>query len=251
MPIPRSAAMRTLGVAATLAAAAFVASAPSAAAKDDPAKAKADREALKKELKDKKCWYSYDLVYFVDSTKLKESRWDWKDPPPFKDVSEKKGGQLLLSLMTSAVGGEVAISIAVQKLPQYELNGSQKSVFSLPFSAWGKSVPVSKIDDMAQGFYEEWTRSATDVIKEKCHPPKKKAVGPAEWYSTAVGTDKDSKKRERHDWYVWGTTGAAVPCTWIGEVTIAEKFIDNDEFVQKSEDVMKNMKEITDKRAKQ
>jgi hypothetical protein len=243
--------IRSLSVAVALAAAALLLPALPASAKDDPAKIKADREALKKEMKDKKLWYFHDLSYSVDPAKLKETRWEWKDPPPFKDLEEKKGGQFMADFCPTA-GGAWAVRIAVIKMPHYQMTADNKrQPFERPFDAWGRSVLLSKIDEIAQGYFEDWIREATDVLKEKCIPTKKKNVGPAEYYSSAVGTDKELKVRVRKDWYHWGTTGAGIPCTWVAEVTFSEKFWDKEEFAQRAEDVIKNMKEITDKRAKQ
>jgi hypothetical protein len=217
-------------------------------AKDDPAAQAAAREKVKKELKEKKFFYTFDLTYAVDSQKLKESRWTWTDPPPFQEVSEKQGGQFYVTLASET--GEQWVTLAVIKSPHFERHGNQQSDFQHEFKSWGKTVPVSKIGDMAEGFYEDWIREATDVIKDKCKATKKRTLGPGEYYATAVGTDKEDKKRVRKIWAVWGTTGAATPCTWIAIATIAEKFVDTDEIIKKAEDMIGGLKEIKDPRLK-
>jgi hypothetical protein len=242
--------IRPFIVAAAVAAAAAltpVLTAPSVLAKDDPAAEAKAREAVKKDLKEKKFFYTFDLMYAVDSVKLKESRWSWKDPPPFPEVSEKKGGQFWAVLASDA--GEQWVTITVQKMPHYERNGNSETTFNLPFKSWGKTVLVSKVDDMAEGFYEDWILEATDVIKDKCKKTKKRNLGPGEFYATAVGTDKEDKKRVRKIWVVWKTT-SGVPCTWIAIATIAEKFIDTEEITKKAEDMIGGLKEVKDARLK-
>lgn len=216
-------------------------------AKDDPgAEAKA-REAVKKDLKDKKFFYTFDLTYSVDSAKLKETRWSWKDPP-FPEATEKDNMQFNATLASDT--GERWVQLGVWKMPHFERKGNSQSNFTYEFKSWGKSVQVSKIGDMAEGFYEDWMKECTDPIKDKCKPTKKRALGPGEYYATAVGTDKDEKKRVRNIWVVWGTTGAGTPCTWFAKATIAEKFIDEPEIIKKAEDMIAGLKELKDPRLK-
>ena len=216
-------------------------------AKDDAAAIAAAKEAVKKDLKEKKFFYTFDLSYAVDTVKLKESRWSWKDPP-FPGANEKGDVQYLATLASDA--GERWVQFIVIKRPHFERNGSQQSNFQHEFKSWGKTVPVSKIGDMAEGFYEDWIREATDVIKDKSKPTKKRALGPGEYYATAVGTDKDEKKRVRKIWAIWGTTGSGTPCTWNVEATIAEKFVDTEEIIKKVEDMIAGLKEVKDPRLK-
>jgi hypothetical protein len=243
--------IRPFAIAAAVAAAAVMTSVAATRpllAKDDPAAQATAREAVKKDLKEKKFFYTYDLSYSVDSAKLKESRWSWKDPPPFTDVSEKQGGEFFAQLASDA--GEVWVTLVVVKHPHFEQKGSQRAPFQVEFKSWGKTVLVSKVDEMAEGQYEDWTREATDVIKDKCKVTKKRNLGPGEYYATAVGTDKKDKKRVRKIWATWGTTGSGVPCTWVAEATIAEKFVDTDEIIKKTEDMIAGLKEIKDPRLK-
>ena len=243
--------IRPVVVAAAVAAAAAltpVLTAPSVLAKDDPAAEAKAREAVKKDLKDKKFFYTFDLSYFVDAPKLKESRWSWKDPPPFQEVSEKKGGQFYVVLASDS--GEQWVTLVVIKHPHFEQQGNMRQPFEIPFKSWGKTVSVSKVGEIAEGQYEDWIREATDVIKDKCKATKKKTLGPGEYYATAVGTDKEDKKRVRKVWVTWGTTGAGTPCTWIATATIAEKFVDTEEILKKVDDMIGGLKEIKDPRLK-
>jgi hypothetical protein len=222
---------------------------PSAAAKDDPAAKQKAKDDLKKELKDtKKYFVYYDLSYYVDAPKLKESRWVWKDPPPYSPISDKQGAEFYAEWVPTA-GGEAGIRIVVEKMPHSETKGGQKSVFSHEFKSWGKTVPVSKVDDMAKGFYFDWMKESAEPIVASCHEPKKQSTGPADWYATAVATDKDEKKRVRKDWYLWISQTPAGACTWVATVTIADKFKDVEEVIQRVKDLMTNTVEIKDKRA--
>jgi hypothetical protein len=219
-------------------------------AKDDPAAQAAAKEAVKKDLKEKKFFYTFDLSYSVDSAKLKESRWSWKDPP-FPGAMEKQDLQFAATLASDS--GEQWVRLLIWKMPHFERNGNQQSNFTHEFKSWGKTVPVSKTGDMAEGYYENWIREATDVIKDKCKATKKRALGPGEYYATAVGTgteEEDQKKRVRKIWVLWGTTGAGTPCTWLAQATIAEKFIDTEEIIKKAEDMIGGLKEIKDPRLK-
>ena len=216
-------------------------------AKDDPAEIAAAREAVKKDLKEKKSFFTFDLSYAVDTVKLKESRWSWKDPP-YPEAKEKEDLQFLATLASDS--GEVWVRLAIWKSPHFERNGNMTTTFSHPFKSWGETVLVSKIDDMAKGYYEDWIREATDVVKDKCKATKKRKLGPGEYYATAVGTDKDEKKRVRRIWVVWGTTGAGTPCTWLAQATIVDKFIDTEEIIKKTEDMIAGLKEIKDQRLK-
>lgn len=242
--------IRPFVVAAAVAAAAAltpVLTAPPVLAKDDPAAEAKAREAVKKDLKEKKFFYTFDLSYAVDSVKLKESRWNWSDPP-YPAANEKDNLQFNVRL--AAETGEVWVQFMVWKSPHFERNGNMQSNFQREFKSWGKTVLVSKVGDIAEGIYENWIREATDVIKDKCKATKKRNLGPGEYYATAVGTDKEDKKRVRKIWAVWSTSGGGVPCTWQAEATIAEKFIDTEEITKKAEDMIAGMKEIKDARLK-
>lgn len=220
-----------------------------AAAKDDPAAQQKAREELRKELKEtKKYFVFHDLSYFVDAPKLKDSRWDWKDPPPFSNVSEKQGGQFYATWVPNA-GGEWGIRVVVNKMPFSERKGNTTSNFSYEFKSWGKSVLISKVDEMALGFYEDWLKESSEPLKEHCDAPKKMKVGPSDWYATAVATDKEEKKRVRKDWYVWAAPYAGTQCLWVAEFTFQDKFKEVEEVIKRSKDVMKEITEIKDKRA--
>jgi hypothetical protein len=246
MEVPMS--PRILLVAAAVIAAAFAGPRLAAFAKDDAAAIAKAKEAVRADLKEKKCFYYYDLSYWVDAPKLKESRWDWREKP-FSDTTEEGGAQFVAT-WSDKVGAAAGIEFVVTKHPHFKREGNLQTNYSLPFKSIGETISLTKIDDIAEGFYKEFLADSTDVIKEKCSPPKKRKFGPGEYYATAVATQKDPKVRVRKIWHVWGTTGAGIPCTWVARVTIAEKFIDTPEILQKAEDLMKATKEITDKRLK-
>jgi hypothetical protein len=128
--------------------------------------------------------------------------------------------------------------------------GEKRSPSQFGFKAAGTTCMVSKIDEMAKGLYDDWLAESTEPIKDHCKEPKKQETGVAEWYATAVATDKELKKRVRKDWYVWGTTGAGIPCTWFATVTISDKFKDTEEVIQIAKNMMLQTVEIKDKRAK-
>lgn len=235
-------------VAAAVIAAAFAGPRFAALAKDDPAAIAKAKEAVRADLKEKKFFYYHDLSYQVDAPKLKESRWNWADPP-HSGATEEEGLQFVAD-WSDKVGAAAGIEVRVAKYPHFKRQGNSQTNYSMPFKSIGETISLTKVDDIAEGFYKEFLADSTDVIKEKCSPPKKKKFGPGEYYATAVATQKDPKVRVRKVWHVWGTTGAGTPCTWVAHITIAEKFIDTPEILQKAEDLMKATKEITDKRLK-
>jgi hypothetical protein len=243
---------RATSVAAAIAAAAILTPALTAVAKDDPAVAAAAREKVRAEYKAKK-WYPFsDLKFFVDSTKLKDQRWEFKDVKAPEALDE--GGAVYAVDLPSGNPNDATPSIRlfIQKWPHYKQQGSARATSTLAFKSWGKSVEISNVDQMCEGFYQDWLKSATDPIKDKCKPPEKKGgIGPAKLWGYAVATDKDSKKRERHDWFAWTTTDPPVPFTYMCEFTVTDsKFIDNEDWMAKIPEFMKNMKELKDGRLK-
>src|SRR5687767_10259208 len=124
-------------VAATLAAAVLASSfaPPMAEAKDDPAKIKAAREAVRKDYKEKKYFLFHDLSYYVDAPALKESRWAWKDPP-FAEASDE-GGPQFYATWSPMPGGDVGIEIQAIKMPHFK-EGTVKTIYNHAFKSWGK-----------------------------------------------------------------------------------------------------------------
>lgn len=234
------------------AAAALLAGGPvvTAKEKDDPAAIAATRLKIRDEYVAKKVYPTADLSYAVDSAKLKDGRWVIRVMPAPENPDQ---GHMFSADFPSgnATDASSSIQFNVFKCIQYKMEGKARSNKQYEFKAWGKSVPMTDVEQFATGLYEDWIRLATDVIKDKGkRPDNKGTVGPAKYWGYAVGTDKDEKKRVRKDWYVWVQNGSAGAFTWWAEVTTAEKFVDNPDWIAKIEDMMKNFKELNDKRLK-
>jgi hypothetical protein len=242
---------RLLYVAAAVAAAYLATPTFGVSAKEDPAKQAADRDALRKEYEAAKKYLTQDLTYFVDSSKLKDSRWEISTKLP-------AGPDPNQGIMFSAdfpsgnpTDATPSIQFRVFKCAQSVTKDGKKSTYSHEFKAWGKSVDLANVKEMAEGYYMEFMASATEPIAAKSKKPDKHEVGPAKLWGCAVGTDKESKKRVRMDWYFWTDANKVASFLWWAEVTTADKFIDNKEWIDKIDDLMKNMAEVKDPRAKQ
>ena len=222
---------------AALAAGAVVATLPPAAlAKDDAAERKEKRDAYKKKLKEEKKLPYHDLSYFVDVGTAKETRWTQTDPPPFDDLSEKKGGQFFATFALKE-GSPPVVRVTIQKFLAKDGNTS----YSLPFEYAGYSADCGDKKKMITGFYEDWIKKNTEPLKDKCDEPKKAAAaGPADLFATAVATDKESKKRERRDWYAWLGEGA----TWIAQFSYPDyEMVEKGKLNERVAEFMKYTKE--------
>ena len=248
---------RTVFVAG-LVAAAFVATAalvPTATAsgKDDPAAITAMREKVRTELKTKKMYPFSDLRFYVpDFTKMKEQRWDIKDvnaPATPEDAGLVFHAEIPGSNPNDATP---SVRLIIQRWPHFKQQGSQRAGNSLPFKNWGKSVDIKEWKLIAEGFYQDWIREATEVQKEKSKVPDERgAVGPAKMWGYATALDKESKKRERRDWYGWVTNDPPVPFTYLAAFVVSDmKLADNDDFMVKLTELIKNIKELKDPRLK-
>ncbi len=222
--------------------------APTAAsAKDDPTKVAADRDALKKEYLAAKKFPFMDLSYYVDSTKLKDSRWeiDTKiEPGPDPDQ-----GTMFRASFPSGNPTDTSPSISFRVYKCIQQDSAKNTKFIKEFKNWGKTVDVSNTKQMAEGYYWDWYLGATDPVKSKCHVPEKKTIGVADWWGCAVGTDKESKKRVKMDWFVWVSSTRQGSWHWNVECETAEKFIDVKEWGEKIDDLMKNIEKMNDPRA--
>jgi len=227
-----------VAAAAALMAAAIVSAEPAAVfAKDDAAERKAKREEFKKKLKEDKKLPYHDLSYMVDVGTAKETRWSQTDPPPAEDLSEKKGVQFYATF-TLKEGSPPVVRVVVQKFLAQDGN----STFSLPFEYAGFSAPCGDKKKMIQGFYEDWIKKNTEPVKGECIEPKKAgAAGPADLFASAVATDKESKKRERRDWYAWLGEGA----TWIAQFSYPDyEMVEKGKLNERVAEFMKYTKEV-------
>jgi hypothetical protein len=247
--------MRSVLVAAAVVAAAaltpVVTSRP-VLAKDDPAVIAAARDKVRTEYKTKK-WFPFsDLKFFVDSTKLKDQRWEFKDvkePDPFDT-----GAGLVYSVSFPSANPNDATPparISIQRWPHYKQDGNTRSPQQLQFKSAGMVVLISDWQEICLGFYKDFLADATEPIKDKCKPPDDRPAGPAKIHGYATATAKDGKKRERRDWYAWPTTEPPVPMTYLCEVVIADMaFADSDERMAKVSELIKSIKALKDDRLK-
>jgi hypothetical protein len=244
---------RALCAAAAVAISALVALSVDATAKDDPATIKANREAVRKKFKDAKKYPFGDLSYFCDSTKLKDARWEFRDHAEPTGVDDNHAVFSASFPSGNASDPTPSIDFLVFRMCHHkDVGGGKRQPFSYTFKSWGKSVPISDVKDMATGFYEDWIREAQDVIKDKSQATKKTKVGPADYWGYAVGTDSETKKRVRKDWYLWVDNGGEVPFTFIAQFTTADRFIDADDgkWVDKIAELMKSLQELKDPKLK-
>ena len=242
--------IRPFAIAAAVAAAALltpVLTAPPVLAKDDPAAAAKAREEVRKDLKEAKKQPFADLSYVVDTTKLADGRWEFRDVPPPADPDQ---GTMFNATFPSGNATDASASITFVVGKCIQVNNQTKKEYSQQFKSIGKSVKMSQVEDYAKGLYQEWMATATDQIKDKCKETDKKSVGPSKYWGCAVGTDKELKKRVRKDWFVWVSNTSAGSWTWTAEATTSEKFIDNKDWLEKLDNLMKNIKELKDPRLK-
>ena len=248
--------------------------APSVFAGDDAEKNAEKREKVREKYTDKGGFTYHDLVYWVDAEKLEDSRWS---VTPIPSANHKKGLQLHANSVNeaSAVAG-MNIKVLCWKFLHEEREGSTRRPYSYPFDNLGESVSCADMDGMLEGFYEDWKRgakdvledeceqpkksnkkklhaafyddwcaSASDLIKKQCVKPKKKKFGPASLFAAAVGTDPETKERERREWYAWAN--GKEMSTYIIEIRYGTALWDKEGLVEKGGDFVKNLKEIKDK----
>ena len=216
---------------------------------DDAEKLKEDREKVREkyESKDEKGGFTfYDLAYWIDVAKLEDSRWSKSE---IREPVHDKGVQLIAKWenAASAVPG-MSISVIVQKFKYYEQNGNTRTPYSLPFNNLGESVSTEDWEGMLNGFYEDWKRSAKDVLEDQCQAPKKHKGGVPKMYAVAVGTDGQSQQRERREWYVWPDSKQIA--TYVISITYGEPLLANEGLLEKGPDFVKNLKELKDKKVK-
>ncbi len=228
-----------------LALAAFMVPASTAGAKDDAAKLKKAREKVRAKYEVKKAGYAFpDLGYWIDAAKLEDSRWSVST----KGKSHEKGLMLRVkwSNEASAAAG-MNIDVIIQKFIYYKQNGNTRTPFSLPFENYGESVRCDDLEGLLVGFFQDWKRSAKDVIeKESVEAKKARGAGKVvELYSACVGTDKDSGNRERREWYGWAD-GKRIS-SYIVEVRYGPALLGKEGLLAKGKELVKNIAPIKDK----
>lgn len=209
------------------------------AGEKDPVKLKEKRDAYRKKQEEAGINCYLDMTYGVDrGTKDKpkiDSRWskstfesDWK---------EDKGPQFRIVFSDSKFPEGSGIVFFVQKFIHKQGN----SEFSVPFDHAGKSPKTGDKNGMIEGFYAEYANTLKDLVKDKCVPPKKATVKPADLYASVVGTNPSSTKRERMDFYIWQGPNT----TWSVTVTFTGVCQEKSEiFEEKVEEVLKATKEL-------
>jgi hypothetical protein len=242
---------RLLYVAAAVSAAYLATPMLRVTAKEDPAKQAADREALRKEYTAAKKYIDSSFTYFVDLTKLKDERWTITSPTP----STVKGS--IAPSMTAVLSpnpSDASASVSLLIYRSLQADSAAKTVANWEFKAWGKQVKVSDVGEFAQGWWEEFMRTATDPIKEKSKAPQKVSIGPAKLWAYAVGTDKELQKRVKKDWYVWMNSDKSGGYTWWVDATTSEKLFESKDFkewAERLEDFVAHLADLKDPRAKQ
>ena len=205
----------------------------------DAEKLKAKRDAFRKTKKEEGMWPFLDLSYAVTwkSSKL-DSRWTCQDPPPGANNTEKEGLQFYAT-WESKIGSGADITVAVQKWEQK--NAAKNTVGTFNFENIGEKCEVAELEKVCDFFSREWKKKATEPVERMCETVKKaKSAGPANWYAVMTANDPESKKRERHEWFVWATANT----TWMAHVTYQANTLDKPDWLAYGAEVVKAMKEL-------
>ena len=216
---------------------------PALAKKTDAEKEKEWKEKVtKKYVEKKEGALFHDYSHWVDLKSLKDTRWTvTKDLSKMvKDLKAESGPQLHATWTLSAQSGGAAITMLVIKMPHKKGN----SVFNQPFDNIGESIKVADAKKMHDAFYRDWVKASTDVVESKCVEPRKSKVGPASFYACAVATDKESKQREKREWYAWTTPNT----TWILQVNYGKDVIDKEAVAEKAEAFVDAIDEVKDRK---
>jgi hypothetical protein len=241
---------RILYVALAVAAAYLATPTLGVSAKDDPAKQKADRDALVKEYKAANKFIDSSFTYFVDLTKTKDQRWTIDSPAPSNEKG-KISPVMTATLAPNPTDASTSISLLIYR--SLQADSAAKTVAQWEFKSWGKTVKVADMGEFAQGWWEEFMRTATDTIKEKSKAPQKVSLGPAKLWGYAVGTDKEMQKRVKKDWYVWINSDKSGGYTWWIEATTAAKLMESKDFKEwadRLDDFVAHLADLKDPRAK-
>lgn len=201
-------------------------------------KLKKRRDAFREKLKKEGKFPFYDLSYAADQKACKESRWSQTDPPPVSaaDLSEEKGHQFWATWSVDVTKGQ-GIEIRVIKM-LHKPSPTQKGVYE--FKKIGQTVDVADDGKMIQGFYDETRKEFTNLVEAKCVKPTKKSIGPTKMFCSIFGTNTESQKRERKDFYVW--TGPNT--TWLTIVTFSDKYLDEPGILDKAAEFIGTWREL-------
>lgn len=194
------------------------------------------RDDYRKKQKDAGKLPFFDLSYAADPKAVQETRWSQTDPPT-SDAKEYEGLQFNAAWSPDITKGG-AIRMFVQKFPHKTEDGKGK--YTMNWEHAGKTCDCSDSDAMLLGKYLNEKRQMKDPIEKKCVEPKKRKVGPCDGYASVWGTDSQSQKRTRQDFYKWVDSGA----TWLITVVFEEKYLDDPGVMEKAEELIKTMREL-------
>lgn len=212
--------------------------APTAYSKDDKEKEKEEREALVEKYETKKGGKLFThLPLYVDKEKLKETRWDFKTPEAGNDTQKLELKALFPSSKADAPPRIEALFWSYKHKTQ---QGSSSSIHNYRFDeANMEKVLASDYENMLKAMYLTFMNTAKDKIEKECKEPKKKKVGPAKIFAQAVATDAKTSQRVRKEWYSWTEPNWSI----VVEVTYSTAVYDKDEWLDKVETLMKNIKD--------
>jgi hypothetical protein len=165
-----------------------------------------------------------DGAYSVDVTKLKDAKWTFSGGDP--SYAAEDGGVVLRAELAVKDEPKPAVRFSVMVCPHTIDSQGRTLEFSREFKNWGRSINMADVSPLVNGYYQDWVLVAADVEKDRCKSPTKCAVGPATLWGYATGVDRDSRVRERRDWYVWAVTESPRPCTYVATSIADAKFAD-------------------------
>jgi hypothetical protein len=161
-----------------------------------------------------------DSPYVVDSARWKTTAWTVVQDLPADDA------RVVFRAAESSVpdtGGRSALRVSIAAYAHWLRQGHTQTPFILQFRSWGKSVPLSQVDEIAKAHYENWIREGVDIIKDRCRASAPTmSAGPARFSSRAIGTDATSRVREYRSWFVWPGDGPdGAPHTYVATFVAA------------------------------
>ena len=181
----------------------------------------------------------HDCTHWLDYKGLDDSRWDVPQKHRAYD-SDLDGIQLIGRFSTNAEAGTgTMITVICQKWQQTDTS----SKFSLGFDHLGERYMIAQVKKCHDAFYRDWVKSAKDVLTKQCVKPKKKKMGQAEYFASAVGTDPEDNVRVRRDWYMWGKSNE----TFLITVEYSASVLKSKGMIKKGEEFVKRIKRVKEK----